>query len=86
MPDRQQMIQTLAHGFLQVVAALTERGVAAGEKIVLLALQGAAGAPIGAGCVAHHAGVDRVDLAIEIGEVPECRKSLSPRDAAPPRN
>ena len=46
MPDRQQMIEPLAHRLLQIVIRPAEGGIAAGDKVVLLALQGAAGARI----------------------------------------
>ena len=46
MPDRQQMIEPLAHHFLQVVAGLAESGVALCDEVVLLVLQGASTAPI----------------------------------------
>ena len=45
--DRQQMVQPLAHRLLQIVVRPAESGIAAGDEIVLLVLQGAAGARIG---------------------------------------
>src|SRR3984885_732257 len=66
--QRQQMVETLAHHLLQIIIRLTERGVAAGDEVVLLALHGAAGARAIAGGLADYLGIHRVDLAVEIGQ------------------
>src|SRR5690242_20177107 len=67
--DLQQPLQALAHRLLQVVTSLAEVGVAAGEKIVLRLLQGAAGARAVGHGVVHDLAVHRIDLAVEIGEI-----------------
>ena len=77
-PGRQQMVQPFFHGLLQVVIRPAEPGVAAGDEIILLALQGAAGARIVGGGFADHSGVRRVDLAVEIGQIPDWRRSPFP--------
>ena len=63
------MVQTLSHCIAQVVVRPAESGIAAGEKGVLLALQGAAGARTVAPGFADHFGVHGIDLAIEIGKL-----------------
>src|SRR6202166_2272864 len=66
--DRQQTVEPLAHRLLQIVVRAAEGRVAAGEKIVLLALQGAAGARAGARRIMDRLGIGGVDLAVEIGQ------------------
>src|SRR5665647_1748130 len=63
------MVQPLPHGLLQVVARTAERGVAAGDELVLLALQRPAGARTAGRRLADHLGVHGIDLAVEIGEL-----------------
>ena len=53
---RQQMVQPFLHGLLQIVVRPAERGIAAGDEIILLALQGAAGAGIAAAGFADRPG------------------------------
>src|ERR1700738_2244522 len=67
--DREQMIQPLPHRLRQVVVRPAKGGIAAGEKSVLLLLQGAAGARVVAGGFADHLGIHGVDLAIQIGKL-----------------
>src|SRR5712691_7281898 len=67
--DRQQVVQPRLHRLVQIVSRPAERGIALGEKGVLLALQGAAGARTVARGPTDHLGVHRVDLAVEIGKL-----------------
>src|ERR1700676_484958 len=60
--DRQQTVEPLAHRLLQIAVRAAEGRVAAGEKIVLLALQGAAGARAGARRIMDRLGLGGGDL------------------------
>ena len=60
--DRQKMVEPFAHRFLQIVIRAAEPGVAAGDEIVLLALQARPARGFAAGRVADHPGVHGVDL------------------------
>src|SRR5690242_11696575 len=62
----QKMLQTVPHELQQVVAGFAEIRVAAGDEVILLALQGL---PLARRLgLAHDADVHRMDLAVEIGE------------------
>src|SRR4051794_898578 len=63
-----QMVQPFSHGLLQIVARPPECGIAAGEKSVVFALQGAPGARAVGGRLPNRFGVQGVDLAVKIGE------------------
>src|SRR5439155_1381366 len=66
--NRQQMVQPRFHGLMQIVVRPAEGGIAAGDELILLALQGAAGARTVARRLVDHLGIHRIDLAVEIGE------------------
>ena len=62
---RQQMIQPFFHCLPQIVVRPAERGIAAGDEIILLALQGAAGARIIGAGFANRFGIVYVDYATQ---------------------
>src|SRR6266849_2006374 len=67
--NRQQMVQPLLHGLVEVVVRPAKPSIAAGNDLILLVLQGAAGARTVARGFTDHLGIHRVDLAIEIGQL-----------------
>ena len=44
--NRQQMVQPRFHGLMQIVVRPAEGGIAAGDELILFALQGAAGSVV----------------------------------------
>src|ERR1700749_4680174 len=62
------MVQPLPHHLQEIIIRPAEVGIAPNDEIVLLALQGAAAARIAAASVPNHAGIYRVDLAVEISQ------------------